>query len=274
MVRGPVRLRREDVRLEMRGPKADYGIDAPAVVRNLVFGGVIVGIAGALLYGIMVPVWPIAGTLLSVPAFVSAACLLVTGGLMVWSSKYGKLRERERLIDTLGLAGSEKVVDVGCGRGLLLIGVARRLRDGRAFGIDLWQSIDQSGNTPEATMANAKAEGVADRVDIRTADMRDLPFPDGSMDCAISSIAIHNVPGEDGRAKAITEIARVLKAGGRLAIQDLHATGEYVKTLRDLGWKDVEVSGLNFMIFPPVRIVLGRKPETIWSSEDFRLRTR
>ena len=104
--------------------------------------------------------------------------------------------------------------------------------------------------------------------------MRALPFPDGSMDCAISSIAIHNVPGEDGRAKAITEIARVLKAGGRLAIQDLRATDEYVKTLRDLGWKDVEVSGLNLaVIFPPVRMVLGRKPETVRSSEDFRLRT-
>ncbi len=113
----------------------------------------------------------------------------------------------------MGLAGSEKVVDVGCGRGLLLVGVARRLRDGRAFGVDLWQSIDQSGNTPEATMANAKAEDVAGRVEIRTADMRDLPFHDESMDCGSSSIAIHNVPGEDGRAKAIREIARVLKPG-------------------------------------------------------------
>ena len=80
-------------------------------------------------------------------------------------------------------------------------------------------------------MANAKAEEVVDRVEIRTADMRDLPFPDGAMDCVVSSIAIHNVPGEDGRGKAIREIARVLKPGGRLAIQDLHATGEYVKTL-------------------------------------------
>ncbi len=42
--------------------KADYGIDAPAVVRNLFLAGVIAGIAGALLYGIMVPVRPIAGT--------------------------------------------------------------------------------------------------------------------------------------------------------------------------------------------------------------------
>jgi ubiquinone/menaquinone biosynthesis C-methylase UbiE len=208
----------------------------------------------------MVPARPVAGTILLIAGFVSAFCLLLAAGLLVWSSKFGKLLQRERLIDSLGLVGSENVLDIGCGRGLLLNGVARRLPDGRAFGIDLWQKIDQSGNNPEATLANAKAENVAGRVEIRTADMRNLPFPDESMDAVISSIAIHNVPDENGRIKAISEIARVLKSKGRIAIQDLHATGEYVKTLRRLGWKDVELSRANFWIFPPVRIVTGRKP--------------
>jgi ubiquinone/menaquinone biosynthesis C-methylase UbiE len=191
---------------------------------------------------------------------VTAFFLLAILVLMLWSSKCGKLRERERLIDTLELTSSEKVLDVGCGRGLLLNGAARRLPDGKAFGIDLWQSIDQSGNSPEATMANAEAENVADRVEVRTADMRDLPFPDGSMDAVLSSIAVHNVPDREGRAKAIREIARVLKPGGRLALQDLRYIDEYVETLRDLGWSDVKPSGLSFMIFPPVRIITGRKP--------------
>ena len=178
---------------------------------------------------------------------------------MVWSSKYGKLREREHLIDALGLAGDEKVLDVGCGRGLLLNGVARRLPEGRAFGIDLWQTVDQSGNSPEAALSNSKAENVADRVEVRTADMRGLPFPDGTMDALISSLAIHNVPDRDGRAKAIREIARVLKPKGRLSLQDIRLTDEYVKTLKDLGWRDVKLSGLSFVIFPPIRIVTGRK---------------
>lgn len=245
---------------EMTTPKANYGIDAPKTIRNLGIGGVIALIAGLVLHWMVFPTRPIAGTILLIAGFVSGFCLLATTGLLVWSSKSGKLRERERFIDTLGLVGSEQVLDVGCGRGLLLNGVARRLPKGKAFGIDLWQNTDQSGNSPEATLENAKAENVADRVEVRTADMRDLPFPDGSMDAVISIIAIHNVPDENGRAEAIMEIARVLKSKGRLAIQDFRATGEYVKTLRDLGWKGIELSGLNFLIFPPIRIVTGQKP--------------
>jgi len=250
----------------MATPKANYGIDAPLVVRNLVAGGVVAGVVGAVLYGVMVPVWPVAGTVLSIAGFVSSFCLLATGGLMVWSSKYDKLHEREKLIDTLGLSGSEKVLDVGCGRGLLLNGVARRLPHGKAFGVDLWRSVDQSGNTPEAAMANAKAENVEQRVELLTADMRDLPFPDSSLDAVISSIAIHNVPGKEGRAKAIREIARVLKPKGRLVIRDLFATGEYVKTLRDLGWKDIQLSGLSFVTVSPIRVVTARKADPIGAS--------
>ena len=105
-----------------------------------------------------------------------------------------------------------------------------------------------------------KIENVAGRIEIRTADMRDLPFPDGAMDVVISSLAIHNVPNREGRVYAIREMARVLKPKGTLAVQDLHFTGEYVNTLKDLGWRDVKLSGRMFMIFPPIRVVMGRKP--------------
>jgi arsenite methyltransferase len=248
------------VKETMTAERADYGIDAPTVVRNLTIGGMIGIIAGFVLYWMVVPIRPVAGAVLSIAGFVSGFCPLATAGLMVWSSKSGKLRQREHLIDALGLSGDELVLDVGCGRGLLLNGVARRLPSGKAFGIDLWQTVDQSGNSPETTLANSKAENVADRVEIRTADMRDLPFPDGTMDAVISSLAIHNVPDMEGRAKAIREIARVVKPNGRVALQDLRSTEEYAKTLTDLGWRDVRSSGLNFLIFPPVRIVTGRKP--------------
>ncbi|MGO8944113.1 MAG: class I SAM-dependent methyltransferase [Syntrophobacteraceae bacterium] len=244
----------------MATSKVNYGIDAPTTVRNLTIGGILGVLAGFGFYSIIGCIPPIARIILLISGFVAGFALLATAGLLVWSSKYGKLREREHLIDALGLVGNEKVLDVGCGRGLLLNGVARRLPKGMAFGIDLWQTVDQSGNSPEAALANSKAENVADRVEIRTADMRDLPFSDGSMDAVISSLAIHNVPDGDGRAKAIREITRVLKPKGRLALQDIHCIDEYIKTLKDLGWRDVKLSGLNFMIFPPIRIVTGQKP--------------
>jgi ubiquinone/menaquinone biosynthesis C-methylase UbiE len=75
-------------------------------------------------------------------------------------------------------------------------------------------------------------------------------------------MAIHNIPSAAGRAQAIREINRVLKPGGRVALQDFMATGEYVRVLRELGWQDVERSGRSLNIWPPVRIVTGHKPRT------------
>ena len=105
-------------------------------------------------------------------------------------------------------------MDVGCGRGLLLNAAARRLTPGKAIGIDLWQSVDQSGNRPEATLANARLEGVAGLVEVKTGDMRELPFEDRTIDLVVSSLAIHNIPDPADRAKAVQEIARVLKPKG------------------------------------------------------------
>jgi ubiquinone/menaquinone biosynthesis C-methylase UbiE len=65
--------------------------------------------------------------------------------------------------------------------------------------------------------------------------MRALPFPDGTFDIVVSSLAIHNIPSNADRAKAITEAWRVLKPGGRLAIADIRATARYAKTLAELG---------------------------------------
>ena len=76
---------------------------------------------------------------------------------MIWSSKVAKPSLRDRLLDSLELKGDEKVLDVGCGRGLLLIGIAKRLKSGKATGIDVWSHEDLSGNSADATKANAKA---------------------------------------------------------------------------------------------------------------------
>ena len=134
--------------------------------------------------------------------------MVVTAALMIWSSKVGKLKLREQIVDSLALHGDETVVDVGCGRGLMLMAAARRLTTGGAIGIDLWQNADQSGNHAEATLANAQIEGVANRVDVKTGDMRKLPFADQTIDTVVSSLAIHNIPNKEGRAQAIREIAR------------------------------------------------------------------
>ena len=84
-------------------------------------------------------------------------------------------------------------MDIGCGRGLMLIGAAKRLTTGKAVGIDLWKAEDQSNNKPDETIKNARLEGVADRIEVQTSDMRSLGFGDASFDVVVSHWAVHNV---------------------------------------------------------------------------------
>jgi ubiquinone/menaquinone biosynthesis C-methylase UbiE len=101
---------------------------------------------------------------------------------------------------------------------------------------------------------------VVNRIEIKTADMQQLPLPDSSVDVVVSSLAIHNIPTKDGRASAIREASRVLRPSGRLVILDFQATDEYEATLNAFGWPGVSRSALRWHMFPPVRIVSAAKP--------------
>ncbi|MFO0872536.1 MAG: class I SAM-dependent methyltransferase [Phycisphaerales bacterium] len=166
--------------------------------------------------------------------------LLATACWMYMGSRYGKVAERDRLLDRLHWRGDERVLDIGCGRGLMLVGAARRLTTGSAVGIDIWQATDLSGNSADAALGNARAEGVAERVSVETADMRRLPFPDASFDVVVSRAAIHNLYSAPDRAAAVREIARVLKPGGRALIADIRHHGEHARTFRASGCDDIQ----------------------------------
>jgi ubiquinone/menaquinone biosynthesis C-methylase UbiE len=121
---------------------------------------------------------------------------------------------------------------LAAGGGAVLLTVTKLLPHGRAVGIDLWKTANQSGNALEVTKRNAELEGVADRVDLQTADVRSLPFEDESLDLVLSSLASHNITDAQGRAKAIDEAVRLLRRGSRLLIVDIGATAEHVARLR------------------------------------------
>jgi len=181
----------------------DYGLDAPLLVKRMFSRGawtLAIGVAVFLINKSDNP-GP-AGTLLGVFLAIGAIFLAV-GGYMVWSSRTGKLALRETLIDSLDLKGEEKVLDAGCGRGLMVVAAAKRLKTGKATGVDSWDPSVLSGNSSDAAKANAKLEGVLDKVRFETADIRKLTYPEKSYDVAISALAIHNLGDSAGRGKAV-----------------------------------------------------------------------
>ena len=157
-----------------------------------------------------------------------------------YTTRRGKFLEWNRILDGLRLRGDEAVLDMGCGRGAVLTEVAKRLTTGRVTGIDIWSTKDQSGNAKDVTLRNAAVEGVGDRVQIDTGDMRALPYPGATFDLVVSSLAIHNIRSNTDRKRAVVEGFRVLKPGGRMAIADIRATAIYEDALRKIGASNVE----------------------------------
>ena len=237
-----------------------YGVDAPGVVRTLGVSGVIAALAA----------WPVhqalrtwAGPPVALAALVilgtGALTMLVQAGWMLYSSRIGKARVWRRALDELGLRGDEHVIEVGPGRGAVLIAAARRVPRGRLVGVDIWRSQDQSGNGPDALRANARGAGVADRVEVVRGDMRDLPYAGPAFDLALASLAVHNLPAAD-RPGAVRELLRVLRPGGRLVIVDFEGTAAFAGALRAAGARDVRVSGLRWSMHPPARVVTASAP--------------
>lgn len=239
-------------------PKPDYGIDAPVTVKRMFLRGGWTLAFALVLFLINHNEYP--GPSEQILAVLGAIALafIATGGFMLWSSRVAKLKLRDELIDSLALTGEEKILDVGCGRGLLLIAAAKRLKGGKATGIDLWTD-DLSGNSADAVKANAKIEGVSDRVRIETGDARKLVYPAANYDVVMSSLAIHNIEDQEERRQAIRELYRVLKPGGKLLIFDLFFGRDYARVLRECGAQDVEISGMKWLWLAPSRVLSARK---------------
>ncbi|AXB42837.1 class I SAM-dependent methyltransferase [Amycolatopsis albispora] len=229
-----------------RGRRGKYGIDGDFRLIPAKVQGVAIVTMFAVLLGFVVSdavtgrVWAAVGGGLII------ALLAFTAATFAYTSRVGKFEVWARVLAALGLRGDERLLDLGCGRGAVLLAAAELLPGGHAAGVDRWRP-DQTGNSPEATRRNAELEGVAARVSLHTADMTRLPFADNAFDVVVSGFALHHIPTAEGRRAALGEAVRVLRPGGRLAIADLGHTGKYVEVLRakgietpgrrNLGWR-------------------------------------
>jgi len=242
--------------------KLDYGTDAPGVIRNLFV------IAGLLLLALVFApqrVGPFRAGGVDVTVELrgmfagGAVACLIGGALMILYAEWGKFRHRDRMLAMIAWTGAENVLDVGTGRGLLALGAAKKLTTGTAVGIDVWSPKDLTGNTADAFLANAEAEGVAERVEVRNADARSMPFPDASFDVVLSNVCLHNIPDAGGRADACHEIARVLKRGGVALVSDFIRTGDYARSFRAAGLTVTHTGPHVLDVFPPLRVVRAEK---------------
>ena len=221
------------------GQRGRYGIDG-GFAGLAAFGVIEAGLAGTV-------AWAVRHRRPAVAALAGVGGAAVAGSAAsyLYSTGPGKRAIWAQLLEELGLRGDEHVLDVGCGRGAVLMLAARRLPAGRAVGADVWRRRDQSGNSRAAAERNAAAEGVRGRVELADADARDLPFGSASFDLVVSSLAISNIREAGGRAQALREAVRVLRPGGRLRIVD-DGAGRYAAVLRDAGCTGVAVRQLDW----------------------------
>jgi arsenite methyltransferase len=248
----------------VRERKGDYGIDGSfhAVSARAQAVGVAAESAALLLWAAIS--WARGKRLTAALAAAAGAGIAASAALYVYATRAGKFVVWDRVLDDLRLQGDETLLDLGCGRGAVLLAAAKRLPRGRAIGVDLWRA-DQTDNSPSATLANVALENVADRVEVHTADMTALPFADASVDVIVSSLAIHNIRTPGGRRQALNEAVRVLRPGGRLAIADLWGTREHADRLRELGWRNVRHRNLGWRMWyggpwVSTRLVTATKP--------------
>jgi arsenite methyltransferase len=241
--------------------RPDYGIDAPGVMRNFFLFGACC-LLGAVLSPHFVRIGPVD---INMRTFFWLAGFLIGEGLLyLLYVKFGKFRHRDFMLGMHTWRGDEHVLDVGCGRGLLMAAAAKRIAQlngsGHVTGIDIWSSTDMGGNSAAATEQNLQLEGVSGFCTLVSKPAQEMSFADASFDLVVSNLCLHNINDRGTRRNAIAQIVRVLKPGGQAILSDYKLSGQYAQQLRELGLSVERRRGSFVTTFPPLTVVDARKP--------------
>lgn len=120
---------------------------------------------------------------------------------------------RRETINLAEIRPGERVLEVGCGTGVLTRMAAIIVgTEGIAMG------IDPAREMIEVARRNAARENSS--AQFRLLAMEELPFEDGNFDAALASFMLHHLP-PDVKRQGLREVYRVLRPGGRLVVVDL-----------------------------------------------------
>jgi SAM-dependent methyltransferase len=120
---------------------------------------------------------------------------------------------REAYLDLLGVAPGEHVLDLGCGTGVVARATARRVGpNGRVVALDPSEVLLVVGREI------AEREGLLDRIEFRTGDARELPFPEATFDVVLAITALSHTTDAE---RTLPELLRVARPGGRIGIFDI-----------------------------------------------------
>ena len=113
------------------------------------------------------------------------------------------------IIDAAEIQPGERVLEVGCGTGVLCRWVARRMGLRNAVA-----GVDVNRYFLREAAEIARREGMDDSVEFHEGSAEELPFDDNSMDVVFSSTVIQRVHAD----RMLPELVRVAKPGGRIAV--------------------------------------------------------
>ncbi len=134
---------------------------------------------------------------------------------------------RKRTVRALGASAGARILDVATGTADLAIRIARMIPDARVTGLDPSVKMLERGRT------KVRRAGLSDRIELVEGDAQALPFADGSFDAVTVAFGIRNVPD---RLRALREMARVVRAEGRVAVLELTEPSADRVTGRLAGW--------------------------------------
>jgi SAM-dependent methyltransferase len=123
------------------------------------------------------------------------------------------------VLEHLHWDGQRTLLDIGCGSAALTISLAKKYPTCTVVGTDLWgKKWEYSQKTCEH---NAEMEGVGQRIKFQKASASSLPFEDGHFDAIVSNLVFHEVRDARDKLIPLREAFRVLRQGGKFALQDL-----------------------------------------------------